>query len=239
MPFKMGLFNKKIIRIVLLSGLLFLITGVALYFIIRINHWNKIQKGQASSAIIEKLISRSDSSMGFAPTLAEQYAQSALKIALKENQAHYIIQCWMILGEIENIKGENTKAQKLFTKAYQLAQQKSLLQELCLAKIKIGEIIYDHGEYETALTYFEEAEKLSEAHHLEQPKSYALYYIGKYNETKGHFQKAREYYDQAIIISRKIKITGNWHSCCPAGVKIISAKANFTWPCYVTWKLFK
>lgn len=230
---KMELLNKR--KPILVAGLILIIISGLFHFVIQKNYWNKIQNDPISTKVIEKLITQADSSLGYAPHLAEQITNSALKIALRENQAKYIIQCWMILGKIQNIKGENTKALELFTKAYQLAQKKYLPEELCIAKIKIGEIIYDHGNYDSALIFFQDAEKIAYDHHLEKPESYALSYIGKYNETKGNFQKAKEYYNRALEISRRNKDYKQLILLLPSRGKnyISDGKLDLALECYI------
>ena len=50
-------------------------------------------------------------------------AEEALAASQKEDRPAYVARSWMILGEIQHIKGENEKALLLFNKAHELAER--------------------------------------------------------------------------------------------------------------------
>src|ERR1700733_7559068 len=163
MPFNMGLFNKR--RPGAMIGLsIAIIACVSAIFLIRRSNQGKKEKGSPNA--IESLLLQADSSIGNAPVLAEKMADEALDASLKEDQPKYIAGSWMILGEIQHLKGGNEKAVSFFNKAQRLAQQTGMFREWGEAKLKIGEIIYDHGGYDSALSYFRDAEKIAVEHQL-------------------------------------------------------------------------
>lgn len=218
MPFKMGLFNSKIILpvIVLLSC-------------------NRPTKERASAAVIESLLHAADSSAGNAPASAQKITEEALDASLRMNQPKYIAESWIELGEIRHIKGENEKAVVFFEKAEQLATQKGLHQEWCEARINIGEIIYDHGGYDSAWSYFKEVDSVATHYDLEPVRAYSLYYMGKYNEVKGNFEQAGALYDRAIDISRANKDDRQLATILPSRGKnyLSDGRLNLALQCYM------
>lgn len=228
----MGLFNNKKSRLVIAASM---VIAACICTCLLIRYFYRPQKELASVNAIEGLLHKADSSEGNAPALAEKFAEQALDVSLKVNQPEYIAKSWIILGEIQHVKGENEKAVAFFNKAHQLALQMGLFQELCEAKMNIGGIIYDHGGYDSALTYFRDAERIALNHHLEPARSYSLYYIGKYNEVKGNFERAKEFYDQAIEISRQNKDDKQLATILPSRGKnyLSEGKLNLALQCYM------
>ncbi len=184
---------------------------------------------------LDSLITLADSSKENAPDLAEQKALIALQIAGKENKPVYIVDAWMILGELREMRGRNEEAQTYFDSARQLAGKNALYDRLCTSIIKSGEIIYDHGDYDSAETYFVRAERLADTYGIGGGKSYALFYIGKYNETKGNFDRARMYYDSALVICHRDKDSRQLLLILPSRGKnyIVEGKLNLALQCYL------
>ena len=193
------------------------------------------RKDDGQSIEIKYLLLKANSSLGTSPVLAENFAKEALSRSARKNQAIYVTQASIILGKVKTIQGQKENALVLFRKAQELAQQNSLIKELCEATINIGEIIYDHGNYDSALVYFREAGKIAAANNFKELESYSLYYIGKYNETKGNFDQAKAYYDRALDISRKNKDYRQLVSILPSRGKnyISEGKLNLALECYL------
>jgi signal transduction histidine kinase/Tfp pilus assembly protein PilF len=232
MLFKMGLFTERVPR----SGDgLWIILIVCIFSCFLSSIFRSDQKTPSPSNAIESLFLKADSSLGSAPGFADSILKQALALSLIEKEPRHIVKSWMMLGKIQHVKGENEKAIDFFTKAIELAREKSLFKEWCEAKISIGEIIYGNGGYDSALSYFTQAEKIAELNHLETVKSYALFFMGKCNETKGNFEQAKEYYQHAIELCRKNKDYAQLAEILPSRGKnyLSEGKLNLALECYM------
>jgi len=204
MQFNMGLFNKMRSKLII-AYIFFPILFVGIIIILfreqkKVNEINNI-----STARIEALINRSHSLLGNSLILAEKNANEALRLSQSEKRSKFIVDSWILLGEIQGLHGNNAKALELFIKANELAKNTEYLQGISQTLIETGNIYYTWGDYDKSLHYFQAADTIAAKNSFTQQEIDALNYIGKYYRTKGNFEKSILYFNRTLDISRKLQ----------------------------------
>jgi tetratricopeptide (TPR) repeat protein/transcriptional regulator with XRE-family HTH domain len=137
-------------------------------------------------------------------TVAENFLNRALQVALSFDDADGLAEIWLHLGRITQWRGNYTQAEALCLKGLVVARERDEKETMCSLLIHCGEAALYIGEYVRAAQYFTEGLEL--AHHLENDRAASVFLknLGEIADSQGNHTKAKGWYQQGLQLARAV-----------------------------------